>query len=789
MKPEKSKPAKKAAKKVATKAVKKTAEASAKKAPAKKAAKKAPAKKAVKKAVKAPAKKATTVKKKKSEELLLDTPELILDTPEEAAIEEADEPEEMPAVEPQRLHKILAHAGVASRRKAEEMIVEGRVQVNGKVITELGAKASASDHIRVDGKLLQGPERQRYFMLNKPRGYVTTVSDPEGRPTVMEFAEKLGAGRLYPVGRLDYLSEGLLLLTNDGDLAHKLTKAASGVEKVYLVKVAGVPTDDEIAKLRSGVLIERGKIGTGGERVRTAPAAIQMVREGDNPWFEVVLIEGRNRELRKMFEEIGHHVEKIRRVGYGPLVLDVEPGKVRELEAKEVEDLRLTAEGKLKPKRQKLVLPKAKKPVPKSFEKFDKKVAGRKPAADFNATKDFEQGDRTFKPRREGDGERPAFRPKREGSFGGPRKEGGFKPQRTGGFGGPRREGGFGGPRREGKPAFGAGEKRFTPGDKPRFNREGSGDRPAFRPKREGEGDKPVFRPKREGGFGGPKREGGFSGPRREGSFGGPRKEGGFKPQRTGGFGGPRREGGFGGPRLGGRPPFGAGDKPFTPKPRFDADDKPAYNREKPAFRIEREVEGERPAFQPRREGSGDRPAFNRDKPAFRPKREGGFGGPRKEGGFGGPRKEGGFKPQRSGGFGGPKREGGFGGPRKEGGFGGPRAGGRPSFGAGDKPRFTPGDKPRFTPGDKPRFSPGDKPAFRPKRDGDFKPKREGGFGGPRKEGGSSASGGSAGWKPKKPFGGTGGSRGGGFGGPKKPGFGGGKKPFNRGGGGGRPPR
>ena len=240
MKPEKNKPAKKAAKKVATKAVKKTTEASAKKAPAKKAAKKAPAKKAVKKAVKSAAKKATKVKKQEPEELLLDTPEQILDTPEEAASAEPDEHVELPAAELQRLHKILAHAGVASRRKAEEMILEGRVQVNGKVITELGEKADpARDHIRVDGKLLQGPERQRYFMLNKPRGYVTTVSDPEGRPTVMEFAEKLGAGRLYPVGRLDYLSEGLLLLTNDGDLA-KLTQAASGVEKVYLVKVAGV---------------------------------------------------------------------------------------------------------------------------------------------------------------------------------------------------------------------------------------------------------------------------------------------------------------------------------------------------------------------------------------------------------------------------------------------------------------------------------------------------------------------------------------------------------------------
>ena len=248
----------------------------------------------------------------------------------------------------ERLQKILAQAGVSSRRHAENLITEGRVQVNGKVVTELGTKADAArDHIRVDGKLLQGSERLRYFMLNKPRGFVTTVSDPEKRPTVMEFFAKLRE-RLYPVGRLDYLSEGLLLVTNDGDLANKLTRAAAGVEKTYLVKVAGEPSEEELDRLRSGVAIERGKPGTG--RVQTAPARIRKVRQGDNPWYEVVIIEGRNRELRKMFEEIGHHVEKIRRVGYGPLVLDIEPGKMRELEAEELEDLRKAADGKLKPK-------------------------------------------------------------------------------------------------------------------------------------------------------------------------------------------------------------------------------------------------------------------------------------------------------------------------------------------------------------------------------------------------------------------------------------------------------
>ena len=158
------------------------------------------------------------------------------------------------------------------------MIEQGRVQVNGAVVTTLGTKADASrDHIRVDGKLLHGAERLRYFVLNKPKGFVTTVKDPEGRPTVMQFFDKMRE-RLYPVGRLDYMSEGLLLVTNDGELANKLTKAGSGVEKVYLVKVAGQPTEEELELLRGGVSIERGKPGSA--QVRTSPARIRQVRAG-----------------------------------------------------------------------------------------------------------------------------------------------------------------------------------------------------------------------------------------------------------------------------------------------------------------------------------------------------------------------------------------------------------------------------------------------------------------------------------------------------------------------------
>ena len=156
--------------------------------------------------------------------------------------------QDQPPANQQRLQKILAAAGVASRRHAEQLIVEGRVEVNGQVVTTLGSKADPErDHIRVDGKLIHGAERQRYFMLNKPRGYVTTVSDPEGRPTVMQFFERMRE-RLYPVGRLDYLSQGPPLMTNDGELANKLTRAASGVEKIYLVKVAGQPDEDRLLR-------------------------------------------------------------------------------------------------------------------------------------------------------------------------------------------------------------------------------------------------------------------------------------------------------------------------------------------------------------------------------------------------------------------------------------------------------------------------------------------------------------------------------------------------------------
>jgi 23S rRNA pseudouridine2605 synthase len=254
-------------------------------------------------------------------------------------------------VSEERLQKLIAAAGIASRRKAEELITQGRVAVNGQVVSELGSKADPQrDHIKVDGKLLRFPERNIYILLNKPKGYVTTVSDPEGRPTVMDLVKSVG-GRIYPVGRLDYSSEGLLLLTDDGELANHLTRAASHVEKTYLVKVSGRPAEENIAKLRRGIKIGRRPGAHPGEAVRTAPARIRIVRDAENPWYEVMLIEGKHRQIRRMFEEIGHHVEKIKRVRYGPLTLDLEPGQWRPLAPREVEALRRPAQAERKRRR------------------------------------------------------------------------------------------------------------------------------------------------------------------------------------------------------------------------------------------------------------------------------------------------------------------------------------------------------------------------------------------------------------------------------------------------------
>ncbi|HEX8985047.1 MAG TPA: pseudouridine synthase [Bryobacteraceae bacterium] len=223
----------------------------------------------------------------------------------------------------ERLQKILSRAGVTSRRKAERLIVDGRVAVNGSIVSELGAKADlARDHIKVDGKLLRPPRQLVYIVLNKPHGVVTTVSDPEGRQTVMELIRGVRE-RVYPVGRLDYASEGLLLLTNDGEFAHRITAASTHVAKSYLVKVNGLLTGEQEEQFRVGVPLH-GK--------RTAPAGLRVVRRAANPWYEVRIIEGRHHQIRDMFRHFGKLVEKLRRVKIGFLEMGtLKPGEFRSL--------------------------------------------------------------------------------------------------------------------------------------------------------------------------------------------------------------------------------------------------------------------------------------------------------------------------------------------------------------------------------------------------------------------------------------------------------------------------
>ena len=227
----------------------------------------------------------------------------------------------------ERLQKILSRAGVASRRKAEEYIVEGRVTVNGAVIAELGSKADLDrDHIKVDGKLLRAPKHLVYLAVNKPKSVMTTMDDPEGRKTVTELLRGVRE-RVYPVGRLDYASEGLLLLTNDGDFANAITAARNHIEKVYVAKANGRLTEEQERQFREGVPLE-GR--------RTAPAGLKRIKEGDNPWYEVRLIEGRTNQIRNMFKHFGLLVEKLRRVKIGFLALDVPPGEFRHLTSEEV---------------------------------------------------------------------------------------------------------------------------------------------------------------------------------------------------------------------------------------------------------------------------------------------------------------------------------------------------------------------------------------------------------------------------------------------------------------------
>lgn len=231
-----------------------------------------------------------------------------------------------------RLQKVLAQAGVASRRAAEEMIRQGRVQVNGRVVAELGTRVDPEkDEIRVDGSVIPLTEVKVYLLFYKPKHCVTTLRDPQGRKTVLDFIPDMGA-RVFPVGRLDYDAEGLLILTNDGLLANRLQHPRYGVPKTYEVKVKGHLDERALNRLRSGVTLEEG---------RTAPAEVSVMRVLPRAtWLRIILHQGWYRQIKRMGEVVGHPVLKIKRVGYGPLGLgNLEPGALRRLDSHEVQRL------------------------------------------------------------------------------------------------------------------------------------------------------------------------------------------------------------------------------------------------------------------------------------------------------------------------------------------------------------------------------------------------------------------------------------------------------------------
>jgi len=237
----------------------------------------------------------------------------------------------------ERLQKVIARAGIASRRKAEEMILQGRVKVNGRVVTELGVKVGPSDDVEVDGIPVER-EEPVYYLLYKPRGVISSVKDDKGRKVVTDFFKDLDK-RIYPVGRLDYDTSGLLLLTNDGDFANLLMHPRYEIEKVYVAKVKGIPTREQLKQLEQGVMLEDGM---------TAPAKVKLLsadRKKRTAIVEIRIHEGRNRQVRRMFEAIGCEVMKLKRERYAFLDLKgLRPGEYRELTPHEVKLLRAIAQ-------------------------------------------------------------------------------------------------------------------------------------------------------------------------------------------------------------------------------------------------------------------------------------------------------------------------------------------------------------------------------------------------------------------------------------------------------------
>jgi 23S rRNA pseudouridine2605 synthase len=237
----------------------------------------------------------------------------------------------------ERLQKVIAHAGFASRRKAEEMILEGKVKVNGKVVKELGVKVSPSDRVEVEGIPVE-KEEPVYFLFYKPRGVISSVNDEKGRKAVTDYFSEIKQ-RIYPVGRLDYDTSGVLLLTNDGEFANLLMHPRNGIEKEYIAKIKGIPTRENLKSLERGIHLEDGK---------TAPARVKLISADNKKGTAIVQLtihEGRNRQVRRMFEAIGHPVLKLRREKYAFLTLHgLKSGDARELTAHEIKQLRVLAE-------------------------------------------------------------------------------------------------------------------------------------------------------------------------------------------------------------------------------------------------------------------------------------------------------------------------------------------------------------------------------------------------------------------------------------------------------------
>ena len=525
----------------------------------------------------------------------------------------------------ERIQKIMAAAGIASRRAAEEIILEGRVRVNGAVVTELGAKADPDkDHIKVDGKLINPKQPKTYLMLNKPAGCVTTMFDPEGRPTVTSLLKGVKT-RVYPVGRLDYDTEGLLLLTNDGDFAFRITHPSHELPKTYHVKIKGVLEDRQIANLEEGVFLKDGK---------TAPARVKKLRKEEaNSWVEITIHEGRKRQVRRMIDHTGRSVIKLKRVRVGNLGLgDLPLGSFRHLTLEEVKALTDMALGGESARAEEQAKPSRKPAAAGHVPEF---VEGPKPRARAPRKEAFggselprrpEGGERTF--------EKKAWRPE-------PR---GVRQDSRGA--GP-------GQLRSARPSFRSEERPFTsraPRTGDRFDaRKGPGRPFGSRPPRTGDSfdankgpgrsfsSRPASREQGDRPFSSrpPRTDDRFDarkGPGRPSGTRPPSRESGSKPFRSAA---PRTDARYGpgtkpGRSFGARPaPREQGDRPFRrPDERTGAGARPGGGRPFPASRTRTQERGPRP------EGTAPRPAgrteWQRDSRSRGPAPFAGERGPRK---------------------------------------------------------------------------------------------------------------------------------------------------------------